>query len=166
MDDMLRAYLTLANERLLFHCSLARIYPDPPEGERGLLRRLLVAPRPPAPRTLKDEPAFVSAGEAMREVSQKIAGFEADLARGPDQAEVYEPLLASLARRRDDLAERARRDDQMGAHLRVFPDQFEIILNKLTIPSTDPTHVIGAMTLLIEQTEDAARFAEDARAAV
>src|SRR6187402_2006029 len=30
LDDMLRAYLALARERLLFHCALAKIYPQLP----------------------------------------------------------------------------------------------------------------------------------------
>ena len=31
MDDMLRAYLMMVKERLLFHCSLAKVYPQLPE---------------------------------------------------------------------------------------------------------------------------------------
>jgi hypothetical protein len=147
MDDMLRAYIKLASERLLFHCSLAKVYPLADDLGRW-----------------SDDTAFVTIDDAQREVNAKIAGFEAELSRQPELGEVYSPILGVLAKRRDELARRAQSDRQMAAQLKVFPDQFELILSKLATPSSDHGEVVGAMTLLLEQTEDAASFAEEMRA--
>jgi hypothetical protein len=171
MDDMLRAYLMMAKERLLFHCALAKIYPQLPGEARPLtrldrLQRALVAPAAEAaPVEWTAETPFVSLDDARREVRDKLDGFTRDTARAPDQEEVYKPILEVLTRRHAELEARGRHDQTMAAQLRVFPDQFEIILGKLATTQADVSEVVGDMKLLLEQTDDTVRFAEDTRAA-
>ncbi len=169
MDDMLCAYLMLAKERLLFHCTLAKVYPQLLELERprsvfARLRRALVTQPPRDNNRWSEETAAVTVDDVRREVDGKIAGFQAELARQPELADVYTPMLDVLAKRRAELAHRADRDRKLAAQLEVFPDQFEVILSKLAIPSSDHGELVGAMTQLLEQTEDAVSFAEEIRA--
>ena len=151
MDDMLRAYLMMVRERLLFHCALAKLYPqlpEPPEAQsRSLLaivRRALIAsaPEPAAPAPWNDETPFVSLDDACDEIRGKLAGFAREAQRAPEHEEVYRAIAAQLG---------------------VFPDQFEIILGKLAGAQADVSAVIGEMKLLLEQTDDTVRFAEDTR---
>jgi hypothetical protein len=169
MDDMLRAYLTMAKERLLFHCALAKIYPQElaPEdaGARSELRekleRSLIGATRDAVRS--DDTRFVSLDDACAEVRDKIAGFEADVRVRPEHADVYGPLVDTLEKRLDELARRGKNDLDMAAQLRVFPDQFEIISSKLATTQADVAEVVSDMKLLLEQTDDTVSFAEDMR---
>jgi len=173
MDDMLRAYLMMARERLLFHCALAKIYPQLPElvgaEEPSLtarIKRALIsppAPPPAPPPAWRADAAFVSLADAMRELAGKLAGFAGETQRAPDHEEVYRPIIDVLARRRDELELRGKNDLVMAAQLKVFPDQFEIILNKLATTQADVGEVVSDMKLLLEQTDDTVRFAEDTR---
>jgi hypothetical protein len=169
MADMLRAYLLLVRERLLFHCALARVYPRLPEPAprggwldgvaRALRRRPARAPQP-----WTDPTAFVSLDHALAEVRAKAEGFRREVARQPEHAEVYAPIIETLDRRLGELAQRGRIDRDMCAQLKVFPDQFELILGKLGALRADVGEVAGEMKLLLEQTDDTVSFAEDLRA--
>ncbi len=172
MDDMLRAFLTLARERLLFHCALAGIYPQsaelaPEDDEardalREKLERTLIAPA----RDGVEHPdvAFVSLEDALATVRRKITGFQQDIARQPEHAEVYRPILETLEKRLDELGKRGKNDLDMAAQLRVFPDQFELISSKLATSHADVADVVNDMKLLLEQTDDTVSFAADMRA--
>ena len=169
MDDMLCAYLMLAKERLLFHCTLAKVYPQLVELERprslvARFKRALVTQPPRDNNRWSDDTPVVTVDDVQREVDGKIAGFQAELARQPELADVYIPMLDVLAKRRAELVHRADHDRKLAAQLDVFPDQFEVILSKLATPSSDHGEIVGAMTLLLEQTEDAVSFAEEIRA--
>jgi hypothetical protein len=166
---MLRAYLMMARERLLLHCALARIYPQlppaPPEHvglvdqiKRALVREHVV---PAVPWT--DDVRFVTVELAAKEVRAKIDGFDREIAGKPEVADVYQPIIETLARRLDDLARRVTRDAHVAAQLQVFPDQFDVIVSKLAAPQADVREVVGDMKLLLEQTDDTVSFAEDLR---
>ncbi len=157
MDDMLRAYLTMVRERLLFHCALARIYPQ--LAELAISGAHVAPPRP----AVTDVP-FVAVASAVEEVRGKIGSFEAALARQPRHEEVYRPLIESLEKRFLDLERRGENDRNIAAQLDVFPDQFEIILGKLATTHGDIGEVVDDMKLLLEQTDDTVSFAEDMRA--
>jgi hypothetical protein len=176
MDDMLRAYLMMAKERLLFHCSLAKVYPQLPEPpaaapERSLLdkiKRALVAPAEPEPAVLaawQGDTRFVSLDDARGEIRGKLAGLARDTQRIPEHDEVYRPLVDVLERRLGELELRGKNDLTMAAQLRIFPDQFEIILHKLATTQADVGEVVSDVKLLLEQTDDTVRFAEDTRSA-
>ena len=175
MDDMLRAYLMMAKERLVFHCALAKVYPRLPEWAepvvptlRDRIRRALIEPAEQvaaAPVAWTADTPFVALDDARREVADKLAGFERDTARMPDHEEVYRPIVEVLTRRQGELELRGKHDLTMAAQLRVFPDQFEIILAKLATTQADVGEVVGDMKLLLEQTDDTVRFAEDTRVA-
>jgi hypothetical protein len=176
MDDMLRAYLMMAKERLLFHCSLAKVYPQLPEPttaatQRSLLdkiRRALVAPPEPElapPAVWREDTRFISLDDARGEIRGKLAGFARDTQRTPDHEEVYRPLIDVLERRLGELERRGKNDLTMAAQLKIFPDQFEIILNKLATTQADVSEVICDVKLLLEQTDDTVQFAEDTRTA-
>lgn len=179
MDDMLRGYLVMARERLLFHCALAKVYPPlagpeaaaPPPSLLRRIQRALIAPAgpPPAPEPApapRDDTPFVSLADAEREIRDKLAGFARDTARSPAHDEVYRPIIDALERRLGELAVRGEHDLAMAAQLRVLPDQMDIILNKLATTGADVGEVITDVQLLLEQTDDAMRFAEDTRVAV
>ncbi|MEO7734702.1 MAG: hypothetical protein ABIY55_27340 [Kofleriaceae bacterium] len=174
MDDMLRAYLMMAKERLLFHCALAKIYPqlpEPPAVEApsllARLRRALVSPEVVAaqPVAWREDAPFVGLDDALRELAGKLDGFTRDTQRAPDHEEVYRPILEVLARRRGELELRGKNDQTIAAQLKVFPDQFEIILNKLATTQADVSEVVSDMKLLLEQTDDTVQFAESTRSA-
>jgi hypothetical protein len=176
MDDMLRAYLMMARERLLFHCSLAKIYPQLPEPPADApraslldkIKRALVTPAEPeaaAPVAWRDDTRFVSLDDARDEIAGKLAGFSRDTQRAPDHDEVYRPLIDVLERRLGELELRGKNDLTMAAQLKIFPDQFEIILNKLATTQADVGEVVSDVKLLLEQTDDTVRFAEDTRSA-
>lgn len=175
MDDMLRGYLVMARERLVFHCALAKIYPAlaepaaaPPPSLLGRIRRALVATPDPAPATPpapRDDTPFVALADAEREIRDKLAGFARDIDRNPAHDEVYRPIIDALERRLGELAVRGQHDLAMAAQLRVLPDQMDIILNKLATTGADVGEVMTDVKLLLEQTDDAVRFAEDTRVA-
>jgi hypothetical protein len=176
MEDMLRAYLMMAKERLLFHCSLAKIYPQLPEPPAATprpsvldrIKRALVVPPEPVvvpPVVWREDTRFVSLDDARDEIRGKLAGFAHDTQRAPDHDEVYRPLIDVLERRLGELELRGKNDLTMAAQLKVFPDQFEIILNKLATTQADVSEVASDVKLLLEQTDDTVRFAEDTRAA-
>ncbi len=173
MDDMLRGYLLMARERLLFHCALAKIYPPlaEPAAPPSLLdriRRALIATADPAPAPApasREDTRFVSLADAEREIRDKLAGFARDIERSPAHDEVYRPIIDVLERRLGELALRGQHDLAMAAQLKVLPDQMDIILNKLATTQADVTEVIADVKLLLDQTDDAVRFAEDTRIA-
>ena len=170
LDDMLRAYLTMARDRLLFHCALARFYPQLPIAApislaariAGHLRRALIAPAP-VPQLCAAKIRFVTIDAAIHEVATKTASLEAELAASPDHAPVYRPILATLANRKAELARRGAHDRDMAAQLRVFPDQFELILSKLATAGASVSEVVDEMALLLEQTDDTVAFDADLR---
>ncbi|MCE9575125.1 MAG: hypothetical protein K8W52_18380 [Deltaproteobacteria bacterium] len=166
LDDMLRAYLTMARDRLLFHCSLARVYPQLPTTApislAARIRRALIAPAP-APQLRAGQIRFVTIDAAIHEVATKTASLEAELAASPDHAPVYRPILATLANRKAELARRGAHDRDMAAQLRVFPDQFELILSKLATAGASVSEVVDEMALLLEQTDDTVAFDADLR---
>lgn len=162
MDDMLRAYLTMVRERLLFHCALARIYPQLAElAEDELPGKVMATP----PRPVSNETPFVTLEAALAEVRAKLRGFEATLVTRPQHEEIYRPMIEALERRCQDLERRGKRDLELSAQLEVFPDQFEIILGKLATPQGDVGEIVDEMKLLLEQTDDTVSFSEDMRAA-
>lgn len=175
MDDMLRGFLLMARERLLFHCGLAKIYPQlpepaaaaPPPSLRDRIRRALIrdAPAPASPPAPRDDVGFVSLADAEREIRDKLAGFARDVERNPAHDEVYRPIIDVLERRLGELAARGQHDLAMAAQLKVLPDQMDIILNKLATTQADVSEVIADVKLLLEQTDDAVRFAQDTRIA-
>jgi hypothetical protein len=174
LDDLLRAYLVMAIERLVFHCALAKIYPqlpvavEVPSSLRGRLERALFGaeePAPAAPVPCSADAAFVSLADAEREIRDKLAGFASDLAHRPAHDEVYRPMIELLERRLGELATRGENDLAMAAQLEVLPDQMEIILNKLATTQADVGEVIADVKILLEQTDDTLRFAEDIRLA-
>jgi hypothetical protein len=176
MDDMLRAYLMMVKERLLFHCSLAKLYPqlpEPPPAAPPLslldkVKRALVTPAAsepaPAPPWTHDTP-FVSLDDARGEIRGKLRDFARETQRTPEHDDVYRPMIEALERRLAELELRGKNDRTIAAQLGVFPDQFEIILGKLASTQADVSEVIGDMKLLLEQTDDTVRFAEDTRTA-
>jgi hypothetical protein len=169
MDQMLRAYLVMARERLLLHCALARIYPQlppvPPERVRVVdrIKRALVREHAMSVVPWTDEVRFVTVELAATEVRAKIDGFDREIADKPELADVYQPIIETLTRRLDDLARRDTRDNHIAAQLQVFPDQFDVIASKLATPQADVHEVVGDMKLLLEQTDDTVSFAEDLR---
>lgn len=176
MDDMLRAYLVMCKERLLFHCSLAKIYPqlpdapvvEPPPSLAVRIARALIAPKVAAPEPMvpwQGDARFVSLDDAREELRGKLAHFAQEIRRNPAHEEVYAPMIEALQRRLEDLEARGTNDQTMAAQLRVFPDQFELILHKLATTQADVSEVVGDMKALLEQTDDTVRFAEDTRAA-
>jgi hypothetical protein len=175
LDDLMHAYLVMAIERLVFHCALARIYPqlpappaEPPPSLLGRIRRALIAtpePAPAAPVAWSADTAFVALADAERELRDKRAGFARDLEHRPAHGEVYRPMIELLERRLGELAARGDNDLAMAAQLEVLPDQMEIILNKLATTQADVGEVIADVKLLLEQTDDTLRFAEDLRGA-
>ncbi|MEO8699682.1 MAG: hypothetical protein ABI867_06545 [Kofleriaceae bacterium] len=146
MDDMLHAYLAMVKERLLFHCALAKLYPQL-DGSGA--------------RT--EDTKFVPLAEALAEVRTKVTGFEAAIKARPDHADIYRPMIEALGKRLDELQRRGKHDLDMAAQLAVFPDQFEIISSKLATSHADVTEVVSDMRLLLEQTDDTVSFAEDLR---
>ncbi|HEY0192227.1 MAG TPA: hypothetical protein VGC42_13995, partial [Kofleriaceae bacterium] len=176
MDDMLRAYLVMCKERLLFHCSLAKIYPqlpdapvaEAPAGLAARIMRALVAAARVEPAVLvpwMGDTRFVSLDDARDELRGKLAHFAHEIQRDASLAEVYQPMVEALQRRLDELEARGRNDQTMAAQLRLFPDQFELILHKLATTQADVSEVVGDMRMLLEQTDDTVRFAEDTRTA-
>src|SRR5262249_18359808 len=148
MDDLLRGYLVMARERLLFHCALAKIYPELAEA---------------APAASSGDARFVSLADAEREIRDKLTGFARDIERTPAHDEIYRPIIDHLERRLGELAVRGQHDLAMAAQLKVLPDQMDIILNKLATTTADVSEVVADVKLVLEQTDDAVRFAEDAR---
>jgi hypothetical protein len=171
MDDMLRAYLMMAKERLLFHCSLAKVYPQLPEAPPGprtswdKLKAALVTPpeADPAPPPWAHDTRFVTVEDAIEEVRDRLQGFRREVQRNRDHEEVYAPMIEVTERRGDELAQRGRHDLGLAAQLKVFPDSFEIILNKLATSKADVSEVVSDMKLLLEQTDDTVQFAADTR---
>jgi hypothetical protein len=172
MDDMLRGYLLMARERLLFHCSLAKIYPQlepaaaPPPSLLDRIKRALIAPDdsvPAVPPAWAGDTRFVSPADAEHEIRDKLTGFALEIDRNPAHDEVYRPLIDGLERRLAELAVRSKHDLAMAAQLKVLPDQMDIILNKLATTQADVSEVIADVKLLLEQTDDAVRFAQDTR---
>jgi hypothetical protein len=163
--DMLRAYLAMARDRLLFACALAQIYPQlvtpAPVTLGARIKRALYARTPEV--ALISDATFVSIEQAIAEVATKTAGLEAELAASPDHAPVYRPILATLATRKAELARRGAHDRDMAAQLRVFPDQFELILSKLATTGASVGEVVDDMALLLEQTDDTVAFDADLR---
>lgn len=152
LDDMLRAYLALARERLLFHCALAKIYPQlTPEALR----------EPPLP--WPEDTRFVPLERALHDVRARAERLRAELRERPELGEVYEPVIETLERRLEELEARGRADREMAAQLAVFPDQFELIASKLAQAPASAGEVVEDMKLLLEQTDDTVRFAEDLR---
>jgi hypothetical protein len=98
---------------------------------------------------------------AIHEVETRSASLAAELAESPDHAPVYRPILATLATRKTELARRGAHDRDTAAQLRVFPDQFELILSKLATTGTSVSEVVDDMALLLEQTDDTVRFDAD-----
>lgn len=84
------------------------------------------------------------------------SAFESHVTQGQDLAneQVYHPIIESLEH---DLA--------MAAQLKVLPDQMDIILNKLATTQADVGEIIADVKLLLEQTDDTMRFADDTRLA-
>jgi len=169
MDQMLRAYLMMARERLLLHCALARVFPQlppaPPEriGVVDRIKRVLVREHVVATVPWTDEVRFVTVELASKEVRAKIDGFDREIAGKPELADVYQPIIETLGRRLDELARRETHDAHISAQLQVFPDQFDVIVSKLATPQADVREVVGDMKLLLEQTDDTVSFAEDLR---
>jgi hypothetical protein len=169
LDDMLCSYLSMVRERLLFHCGLAKIYPLLPEPPpvatwtTRVVRALIAAPATPVPATWREDTAFISLDEAIAQTRGKLAMFERDGAR--EHAEVYGPMVDVLARRLEELDRRGRADRAMAAQLRIFPDQLELVLDKLATTQADVGMVVDEMKLLLDQAEDAASCAEEIRLA-
>jgi hypothetical protein len=172
MDDMLRAYLMMVKERLLFHCSLAKVYPQLPEAPPAgpgtawdKLKAALITPPQddPAPPPWAYDTGFVSVEAAIGEVRDRLQGFRREVQRNRDHEEVYAPMIEVTERRMEELAQRGRHDLGLAAQLKVFPDSFEIILNKLATTKADVSEVVGDMKLLLEQTDDTVQFAADTR---
>lgn len=168
LDAMLRAYLTLARERLLFHCALARVYPQLDLSPSGTLtarlaRSLRGSPAGRPGRGRAEDVRFISVEQAMAEVRAKADGFRADLRQRPEHEPVYGPIIETLDKRVEELAARGRNDRDMAAQLRVFPDQFELISSKLATAPALAGEIVGEMKLLLEQTDDTVKFAEDMR---
>jgi hypothetical protein len=132
LDDMLRAYLALARERLLFHCALAKVYPQLP-----------AAPEPVVPWI--EDTGFVSLERALTDVRARAERLGAELRERPELGEVYAPVIETLERRGKELEARGGTDREMAAQPAVFPE------------------LGGEMQLLLEQTDDTVRFAEDLR---
>ncbi|HWO25751.1 MAG TPA: hypothetical protein VNO30_43745 [Kofleriaceae bacterium] len=152
LDDMLRGFLALARERLLFHCALAKIYPELP-GDAPRAR-----PAPPCAAV-----RFVSVERALGDVRARAAGLAAELGPRPELEEVYRPVIETLERRCEELAARGDADRRIAAQLAVFPDQFELVAEKLSVAPACAGQLAEEMKLLAEQTDDAVRFAEDLR---
>jgi hypothetical protein len=152
LDDMLRAYLALARERLLFHCALAKIYPQ-------LTPEQLREPTLPWCENTR----FVPLEQALQDVRARAERLRAELAQRPELGEVYEPVIETLERRCEELEARGRADREMAAQLTVFPDQFELIASKLAQAPACAGEIAEDMKLLLEQTDDTVRFAEDLR---
>jgi len=150
LDDMLRAYLALARERLLFHCALARVYPQLP-----------AAPEPVVPWI--EDTGFVSLERALADVRTRAERLGAELRERPELGEVYAPVIETLERRAAELEARGGTDREMAAQLAVFPDQLELIAGKLAAAPASAGEIGGEMQLLLEQTDDTVRFAEDLR---
>jgi len=159
LDDMLRAYLTLARERLLFHCALAKLYPQLPPEAGGAGGTAAAAPIVP---WCEDTP-FVSLERALGDVRDRADRLGAELRQRPDLDEVYAPVIETLERRREELSARGRADREMAAQLAVFPDQFELIAGRLAAAPAGAAEIADEMRLLLEQTDDTVRFAEDLR---
>jgi hypothetical protein len=172
LDDLLRAYLVMAIERLVFHCGLAKIYPQlppaiepPPSLAARVARALRGSDLPPPGAPWSADTAFVSLADAEREVRDKLAGFGRELAARPAHDEVYRPMIELLERRLAELAARGDNDRALAAQLEVLPDQMDIILNKLATTTADVGEVITDVKTLLEQTDDTLRFAADLRTA-
>jgi hypothetical protein len=174
LDDMLRAYLMMATERLLLHCALAKIYPQlpepvavaPPTSLLARVTRALIAPAASAPVVAwREDTRFVSCADAEREVRDKLAGFARDIERDLAHDEVYRPMIEVLERRLGELAARGTNDLAMAAQLAVLPDQMEIVVAKLATMHADVGEVIADVKLLLEQTDDTMRFADETRVA-
>jgi predicted signal transduction protein with EAL and GGDEF domain len=167
---MLRAYLMMVRERLVLHCTLARVYPDlpppPPEhvGAIDRLKRALVRPAVVERTPWTDDARFVSVELAAAEVRGKIDGFAKEIAAAPALDDVYQPMMETLQRRLGDLARLHTHDAHMSAQLQVFPDQFDVIVSKLATPQADVGEVVGEMKLLLEQTDETVSFVQDLRA--
>ena len=149
LDDMLRAYLALARERLLFHCALAKVYPQ-------------LDPAAPAVPWCEDT-RFVPLERALHDVRARAERLRAELRQQPEHDEVYGPVIETLERRCEELEARGRHDREMAAQLAVFPDQFELIASKLAATPACAGEIAEEMRLLVEQTDDTVRFAEDLR---
>lgn len=174
MDDMLRAYLMMAKERLLFHCALAKFYPQmpdepPPEAEKpGIGARIKDALWRSAAPAEEPEPnygsrRFVTVEEAIEELEAKIAGVEDRIKRDPEHEEIYRPNIAMLERRIEETRKRAANDRRMQAQLEGFPDQFDYILSSMAGTDANDTEVASQMQLLIEQTEETVTTAREMR---
>jgi hypothetical protein len=175
MDDMLRAYLMMAKERMLFHCALAKVYPqmpdDPPPAEEapGLgtkIKRVFWS----SGETSRQEPGpwtgdrrFVDVEEAIEDLRRKIAKVEADIERDPEHEEIYRPTIAMHEKRIAELGKRAANDRKMAAQLQGFPDQFDYILGSMAGTDANDTEVASSMQLLIEQTEETVTTAREMR---
>jgi hypothetical protein len=174
MDDMLLSYLTMVRERMVFHCALAKIYPqlpelpaaEPPPTLLDRMRRLMFRPAaapPAAAQAWHVDTAFVALDDAISEVRGKLVGFAHETKRNPAHEEVYLPMVEALQRRLDELERRGKNDQVIAAQLRLFPDQFDLILNKLATTQADVSAVVDDMKQLLEQTEDTVQFADDIR---
>jgi hypothetical protein len=138
----------------------------PPTSLRARIKRALIAPAEPAPAAAwLEDTRFVSLADAEREVRDKLAGFAREIERDPAHDEVYRPMIEVLERRLGELAARGTNDLAMAAQLGVLPDQMEIIVAKLATRHADVGEVVADVKLLLEQTDDTMRFAEDTRIA-
>ena len=150
---------------------IARLGPGPGAGIRTRRQGRRTRQRRPAAGSPRGAPAshddtrFVSLADAEREIRDKLAGFARDIDRNPAHDEVYRPIIDSLERRLGELVVRGQHDLAMAAQLKVLPDQMDIILNKLATTQADVSEVIADVKLLLEQTDDAVRFAQDTRSA-
>jgi hypothetical protein len=167
VDEMLRGYLSMAASRLLFHCGLARIYPQLPPMPDMAPDTAPERPPPPLPTAPSlrapfppAEIPFVAPQAAADEIECRIAALAAERAAAPGQEELYAPIADTLAARLSELERRTQRDRAIAAQLAVFPDQLEIIASKLAAAgptagagaTLDTADVMGDMRLLLDLT--------------
>ncbi len=171
MDDMLRSYLRMVKERLLFLCALAGVYPDleaaPSEARKpsSRLRRLFFT-EPEDEETGSNAVVtarYVTLETRLKLLQVKIDELNGEIERQPENREVFQTNVEMYGKLMAELRERGRMDQRMAAQLKAFPDQFEIILSKMAMPQADVTEVVGDMKLLLEQTEETVSFAEEMR---
>lgn len=170
MDGMLRAYLRMTRERLLFLCSLAGVYPEfdeaPPARTKApsRLRRLFFTEAEEEPVAADGARArFVTLEARLDDLQRKIDEMENDIADQPENREVYQPNIDMYRKLMAELRERGKKDQWMTAQLKTFPGTFEYILSRMASAQTDVSDIVGDMKLLIEQTDDTVRFAEEMR---
>lgn len=164
LDALLAGYLTMARERLRFHCALAGAYPALPAADDDDDLdpvAVLTTARAAGPATATTPLPTVDA--EVRAITARADGLVAAHAAGHDPDDVYPRLLATLHQRRDELVARGRRDQAMAAQLAVLPDEFALVHDKLAAASADLGAVVTDMAVLVEQTDDTVRFTAEAR---